>query len=69
MTLDENASSEDFDCLGDMLKSVLLKVRDERAFDKLPLANLTVMALEEINGSFGWPEYEKLNSVANVRIV
>ena len=67
--LDETSNEEDFNCLGQMLLSVLVKLRDDRAFEKLPLANMAVMSVEEINGTFGWPPYDKLNSLGNLRSV
>jgi hypothetical protein len=44
--------------LGDMLRAVLLKARDDGVFAALPKAPRCELGVEEQDGSYGWPEYE-----------
>jgi hypothetical protein len=44
--------------LGDMLRSVLLKARDDGVFAVLPKAPRCELGVEEQDGSYGWPAYE-----------
>lgn len=51
--------------LGKIIKSVLLEVREEGAFQALNKYSDCELGIEEINGNFGWPLYEK-RGVENV---
>jgi hypothetical protein len=44
--------------LGELLKSVLLKARDDRLLESLPKAKRCHLGVEEHDGQFGWPRYE-----------
>ncbi len=44
--------------LGEMLKGVLLKARDEGVFERLPKATRCELGVEEQNGAYGWPVYK-----------
>jgi hypothetical protein len=44
--------------LGDMLRAVLLKARDDAVFAGLPKAPRCELGVEEQDGSYGWPAYE-----------
>jgi hypothetical protein len=43
---------------GDLLKSVLLKARANGIFTSLPTAEACRFGVEELDGRFGWPNYE-----------
>ncbi|WP_165068872.1 hypothetical protein [Paludisphaera rhizosphaerae] len=45
--------------LGDMLRGVLLKARKDGIFAALPKASNCELGVEEQEGSYGWPEYER----------
>jgi hypothetical protein len=45
--------------LGDMLRDVLLKAREEKIFAALPKTRQCELGVEEQEGSYGWPAYEK----------
>jgi hypothetical protein len=44
--------------LGDLLRAVLLKARDDGLFAVLPKAPRCELGVEEQEGSYGWPAYE-----------
>lgn len=44
--------------LGDMLRAVLLKARDDGVFAELPRAARCELGVEEQEGTYGWPAYE-----------
>jgi hypothetical protein len=44
--------------IGNMLKSVLLSARDEGVFEQLHKAERCELAVEELEGHYGWPRYE-----------
>jgi hypothetical protein len=44
--------------LGDTLRAVLLKARDDGVFAALPKASRCELGVEEQDGSYGWPAYE-----------
>ncbi len=44
--------------LGEMLRDVLIKARENGEFSKLPLAERCIMGVEEHDGYYGWPDYE-----------
>jgi hypothetical protein len=57
-------SEEDFSgALGAMLKHVLLECRGEGLFAQLPKSARCQLDIEEFNGTWAWPEYEKLGKV------
>jgi hypothetical protein len=45
--------------LGDFLKSVLLKAREDGIFADLPKAARCELGVEEHDGGYGWPVYEE----------
>jgi hypothetical protein len=45
--------------IGDMLRGVLLRARDEGLFAGLPRAGRCELGVEEQDGNYGWPAYEK----------
>ena len=54
--------------IGDMLKQVLVSVRDNGKFKKLPLSKYCTMGVEETNGSYGWPIYEKRKTEGSANV-
>jgi hypothetical protein len=44
--------------LGDMLRAVLLRARDDGVFAALPRTPRCELGVEEQDGSYGWPAYE-----------
>jgi hypothetical protein len=44
--------------LGDLLKEVLLKAREDGAFRSLPLAERCELSVENLEGAYGWPLHE-----------
>jgi hypothetical protein len=58
---DEDGDEEDDEYVavfGELLKGVLLKARKDRVFDSLPKAKKCHMGVEEMDGNYGWPNYE-----------
>jgi hypothetical protein len=49
--------------LGEMLKRVLLECKGDGVFDKLPKTPACQLDIEEFNGTWAWPEFEKLAKV------
>ncbi len=45
--------------IGEMLKNVLLKAKEEGVFSQLYLTKKCTMGVEELCGAYGWPKYEK----------
>ncbi len=45
--------------LGDLLKAVLLKAREDGVFADLPRAARCELGVEEQEGGYGWPAYEE----------
>jgi hypothetical protein len=45
--------------VGEMLKEILLQARAEKRFKDLPLAKKCSMGVEDHDGAYGWPAYEK----------
>ena len=45
--------------IGEMLKGVLLLARKDKCFDDLPLAKKSSMGIEDHDGAYGWPDYDK----------
>ena len=58
--LTENAFST---ALGRMIKGVLLEAKTDGALDALPKRAGCQLDIEEFNGSWAWPEFEKLGKV------
>jgi hypothetical protein len=56
--LPPGSSEELGTALGEMLRGVLLKARDDGVFASLPKAAKCELGVEEQNGMFGWPAYE-----------
>lgn len=44
--------------LGEMIKAVLLKARDDGVFASLPKADGCELGIENFDGGYGWPDYE-----------
>lgn len=44
---------------GELIKKVILKLRDEGIFKELNLAEGCDIGIEEFDGGWSWPEYEK----------
>ena len=44
---------------GELIKEVILSLRDQGIFKKLNLAEGCDIGIEEFDGGWGWPEYEK----------
>jgi hypothetical protein len=53
------AGAELAEPLGELLKLVLLKVRADGVFEKLPKAAGCELSVEHHEGAYGWPVYEK----------
>ncbi|TWT89123.1 hypothetical protein Mal64_26150 [Pseudobythopirellula maris] len=45
--------------VGQMLKDILLQGRKERLFKQLPLAKRCSIGVEDHDGAYGWPAYDK----------
>jgi hypothetical protein len=45
--------------VGEMLKSILLQARKDKRFQDLPLAKKCSMGVEDHDGAYGWPDYDK----------
>ena len=45
--------------VGETLKGILLQARKERCFKDLPLAKKNSMGIEDHDGAYGWPDYDK----------
>jgi hypothetical protein len=58
---DEDGDEEEDEYItvfGELLKGVLLKARKDGVFDSLPKAKKCHMGVEEMDGNYGWPNYE-----------
>jgi hypothetical protein len=45
--------------VGVMLKDILLQARKDKCFQKLPIAKKSSMGVEDHDGAYGWPDYDK----------
>jgi hypothetical protein len=45
--------------VGQMLKDILIQARKDKCFKKLPLAKKCSMGVEDHDGAYGWPDYDK----------
>lgn len=45
-------------CFGNMLRDILIRLRNEGAFNCLPIGHRCIMGVEELCGYYGWPTYE-----------
>ncbi len=45
--------------VGQMLKHILIQARKDKYFKELPLAKKCSMGVEDHDGAYGWPDYEK----------
>jgi hypothetical protein len=45
--------------IGEMLKDILIQARKDKCFQGLPLAKKCSMGVEDHDGAYGWPAYEK----------
>lgn len=57
------ADAELGDVLGEMVKAVVLKARDDGVFAGLPKAPGCELLIEHFDGGYGWPEYEARGKV------
>lgn len=56
VTQDDEGLSE---AIGEMLKNLLIQARKAKLFADLPLAENCIMGVEDHDGAYGWPEWEK----------
>ena len=52
---------------GEMLLGIMIALRDEEAFDKLPLAKQAFFIIEEFDGNWGWPDYKRRRSLGRLK--
>lgn len=52
--------------VGEMLKGLLLKARKNKCFKDLPLAKKSSMGVEDHDGAYGWPDYDKRYKVGRI---
>ncbi len=45
--------------VGEMLKNLLLQARKDKCFNELPLVKKSSMGVEDHDGAYGWPDYDK----------
>jgi hypothetical protein len=45
--------------IGVMLKDILLQAHKDKCFQDLPLAKKSSMGVEDHDGAYGWPDYDK----------
>lgn len=45
--------------VGMMLRDILLQARNDQCFSDLPLASKSSMGVEDHDGAYGWPDYDK----------
>jgi len=47
------------EAVGQMLKNILLQAGKDKCFKDLPLARQCSMSVEDHDGAYGWPDYDK----------
>lgn len=62
---DDNASVARL--FGEMLLDIMTSLRDEQAFDDLPLAKKAFFVIEEFDGNWGWPDYKRRRSLGRLK--
>lgn len=66
--LDEQADNETVAQLfGELLRDVMLSLRDTGAFATLPLSPEAFFVVEDFDGQWGWPGYEKRKSLGSLK--
>lgn len=56
VTQDDDGLTE---AIGDMLRDLLIKARKAKLFELLPRTEGCLMGVEDHDGNYGWPEWEK----------
>lgn len=65
--LDESADSEIVARMfGELLRDVMVSLRNAGAFAKLPLAPEAFFVVEDFDGQYGWPGYEKRKTLGSL---
>lgn len=54
----ESGESEFVESLGELLKGILVELRESGAFGSLPLADRCIMGVEHFSGAYGWPSWD-----------
>jgi hypothetical protein len=52
---------------GEMILDIIQGLQKEHAFDVLPLTRNAFFIIEEFDGTWGWPKYEKRKSLGRIR--
>jgi hypothetical protein len=52
---------------GEMLRDLMLSLRDAGALEKLPLAPKAFFIVEEFDGQWGWPAYGKRKTLGSLK--
>ena len=67
-TLGESDDNESVARLfGEMIRDIAIELRDAGAFEKLPLTPKAFLIIEEFDGNWGWPGYEKRKTLGRLR--
>jgi hypothetical protein len=67
-TLDDSDDNESVATLfGKMLRDTMLSLRDDGTFAELPLASKAFFVVEEFDGNYGWPVYEKRKTLGRLK--
>ena len=61
--LSENGGDEFSEQIGESIKQIVFELKEEGVFQALPKTEDCDFGIEEMNGSFGWPEYEKRKKI------
>lgn len=62
---DDNASVAKF--FGETILEIMLSLRDEGAFEDLPLSPKAFFVIEDFDGQWGWPDYKKRKTLGRLR--
>ena len=52
---------------GEIIRETMLSLREAGRFDKLPLSPNAFFSIEEFDGHWGWPSYEKRKTLGRLR--
>ena len=52
---------------GEMLREIMIDLRDSQAFDELPLARKAFFIIEEFDGNWGWPDYKRRKTLGRLK--
>jgi hypothetical protein len=67
-TLGESDDNESVHRLfGEMIRDIVIELRAAGAFEKLPLTPKAFLIIEEFDGNWGWPGYEKRKTLGRLR--